>query len=116
MYIALTVLIFLLRQTPAPGAIEVHAIDAETGWPLKNARIDIIRPAQRSDNATGFTDDQGIYTFLHLEPGSYVVSVGGPGYLPEHTDPFDSIVVSAGVHRVTYSLTRAATLSGRIYD
>jgi protocatechuate 3,4-dioxygenase beta subunit len=116
MYIALTVLILLLSQTPAPGAIEVHAIDAETGWPLKNARVDLGRPAHRSDNATGFTDDQGVYTFVNLEPGSYVISVGGLGYLPEHTDPFDSIVVTAGVYRVTHSLTRAATLSGRIYS
>jgi protocatechuate 3,4-dioxygenase beta subunit len=124
MHILLTVLILLLRQTPAPGAIEVHAIDAETGWPLKNARIDLIRPAQRSDNASAFTDDQGIYTFSHLEPGSYVINVGGPGYLPQShrtsnasiTDPPDDIAVTEGVYRVTYSLTRAATISGRIYN
>jgi hypothetical protein len=124
MYIALTVLSLLLRQTPTPGAIEVHAIDAETGWPLTKARVDLTRPAQRSDSATGFTDDQGVYTFSHLEPGSYVINVGGPGYLPQshrtgnasNAEPFDAIEVSAGVYRVTYSLTRAATLSGRIYS
>ena len=123
MYTALTVLILLLRQTPAPGAIEVHAVDAETGWPLKNARIELVRPAQRSDNATAFTDDQGVYTFFHLEAGSYVINVGGTGYLPQshhtnasNTDPPDEIAVAEGMYRVTYSLTRAATLSGRIYS
>jgi hypothetical protein len=90
---------------------------------MKGASVSLIYPADRSQNQTGVTDSQGIYTFSNLDEGSYILVVEHEGYLPQarqRINTLDStpeaISVVAGVSHVTYRLARAANLAGRIYD
>jgi hypothetical protein len=122
MHLAL-ILGLLLTQAPA-GAIEVRAVDEETGLPLNSVEITLIRPADRSSNQKGVTGAQGIYTFSDLDAGSYILILEREGYLPQSHQSVnaadsstpDAIYVTRGVQRATYLLARAANISGRIYD
>jgi uncharacterized surface anchored protein len=117
------ILALLLTQAPA-GAIEVRALDADTGRPLNSVKITLIRPADRTGNQTGVTGAEGIYTFSDLDEGSYILILEHEGYLPQthqsinaaNSPSPDTINVTRGVLHVTYQLARAANISGRIYD
>ena len=70
-------------QQPAPtgtGQISGSVVRADTGKPVRRARVLIASPARRPGKSLT-TDDQGHFTFAELPAGRYTVSASKPGYV-----------------------------------
>jgi hypothetical protein len=79
--IALAVAIVLSASLPSiagtTGGVTGDITDAATGHPIAGAKITIASPSQ---TASTVTDQNGHFTFIALEPDTYIVSIESPGY------------------------------------
>ena len=112
----------LLLQ-PNPGLIAGRVVDAATRDPVAGARVILSVPLETSTaSATTprqrLTDADGQFLFDSLVPGQYQIRVQRTGFAPFGDAPDASVIdVSAGqVTPIEVPLTRAASVSGRVFD
>jgi protocatechuate 3,4-dioxygenase beta subunit len=108
-----------------PGVIRGRVTAADTGKPLRRARISL-RAASTSARAVSMaaTNAQGVFELKDVPPGSYYVSASRTGYLElEHGQRRPRqrglvIVVNSKqtVERVDIALPRGGVIAGRISD
>ena len=123
------------RQIPVGTAvISGVVISADTGSPVRNARVSLIgsagvipagrgieppapnnpQPPTLSISRTAYTDAQGQFAFARMAAGRYSVSVNRDGYLPwgsgqrrPNTGAFPTIELADGARRtLAISLSR----------
>ena len=131
------------RQIPVgTAAISGVVLSAETGAPLRNARVTLsgtagVIPAGRGmappTNSTPqpptlsisravMTDAQGRFSFARLAQGRYAVDVNRDGYLPasygqRRSGRFPAIELADGEQRaIAMSLSRGGVIGGTIMD
>jgi protocatechuate 3,4-dioxygenase beta subunit len=118
------------RDTPqraerSPGVIRGRITAADSGRPLRRARIRLLAPGLGSDRQpTTSTDIEGRYQFADVQPGRYRLAVDRAGYLPleygqrRPRELGRSVEVRAGetVEKVDVALPRMSVISGRITD
>ncbi len=102
-------------ELAAGGSIGGTVTDAATGRPAANVTLQIVvnnNVANVADIVT--TNGSGVYTSHGLHPGSYTVRAErSGGYLPS-TVGTAATVASGAAATANLSLTRGATLSGRV--
>ncbi|HXI31629.1 MAG TPA: carboxypeptidase-like regulatory domain-containing protein, partial [Vicinamibacterales bacterium] len=112
--------------TPVTGtaAIRGRVFAADTGRPLRRARIAVSAPELGRDNRTVSTDADGRYEVTNLPAGRYTVSVSRSGYLAmrygqrrplEQGKPLQ-LLDRQTLDRVDFSLPRMGLISGRVTD
>ena len=133
------------RQIPVGTAvISGVVISADTGSPVRNARVSLngsagVIPAGRgieppapnnpqpptlSISRTAYTDAQGQFAFARMAAGRYSVSVNRDGYLPwgsgqrrPNTGAFPTIELADDARRtLAISLSRGGAIGGRVTD
>ena len=133
------------RQIPVgSGVISGVVISAETGRPLRNARVslngtagaipagrgmtpptpDNPGPPTMSVSRTAFTDAQGQFSFARVAGGRYSVSVSRDGYLQAsfgqqrpNSGTYPAIELADGGQRsISIALSRGGVVAGRVTD
>src|SRR4051812_33730415 len=111
-------LILILQQPSAKAIVEGRVTDAETGAPLKNARVRLSGGPNSARVVR--TDDTGSFVIPDVEPESYNVRADQNGYLVEANRPPGSdfpqnfSVTAGGRYHLDFALVRAGALSGRL--
>jgi hypothetical protein len=118
--LSLLLMFLLLQQSPDKGIVEGRVFDAETGAPLKSARV---RLSGGSDyDRVVSTDEKGLFVIPDVEPGSYNVRADQNGYLGQRgrapgSNPLQNFSVKAGGrYPFEFALPLGASLSGRLLD
>ncbi len=118
--LALLLLILILQQPSPKATIEGRVTAAETGAPLKNARVRLSGGPNYDREVR--TDDTGSFVIPDVEPESYHMRVDQNGYLaqanraPGSDFPGNFSVAAGGRYRFDFALVRAGMLSGRLLD
>jgi hypothetical protein len=108
----------------APGGFEISGIlvDADTGQPVKRARVAIAAVTQRNNFSTVITQEDGHFSFTGLVPGKYTLTAQARGYLRQsfnqHEQFSSSIVVGANLDsgNLTFRLAAEAAIAGVVTD
>jgi hypothetical protein len=122
LYFALTVIqsilfaiIFavLLQNSPQQASAQVEGVvvDSSSGAPVRDAKVELLRPAPASRGAT--TDGQGHFVWNNVLPGQAVINVYREGYFSAQI-PVPVAANFRNVRRV--ELTPEGAISGRISD
>jgi uncharacterized surface anchored protein len=115
----------LSLQVPAPvaalkdGVIEVVVRDSATGLGIAGARISFVILQNPPPNIVSSVnaDDNGQAVFRDLAPGNYRVVARSTGYIDSTAaNPSRTIGPDAKKHRIELTLTRGASVSGRVLD
>lgn len=107
-----------------PGIIRGRVTAADTGKPVRRARVTIRTAVPGGPPITANTNSQGQFEATNVPPGAYIVSAGRAGYLEvQHGQrrPGDrgvTVDVGAGqrVDGIDIPLVRGGVLTGRITD
>jgi hypothetical protein len=121
-------------QTPARDArpdankgtavIRGRITAADTGKPLRRARVTLTAPELAGEPRNASTDGEGRYEFTDLPAGRFTIRVRRSGYLPlaygqrrprEAAKPLQ-VEDKQTVERVDLALPRMAVISGRVFD
>jgi Carboxypeptidase regulatory-like domain len=116
-------------QTAAPppagtAVIRGRVVAADTGKPLRRARVAITAPGGGGPPRTVNTNIDGRYEIRDLPAGQYVITTSRSGYLPlrygqrrplEPARPLD-ILDGHTVERVDFALPRTGLIAGRVTD
>jgi len=131
----LTVLLALMVQGPPPRDIRPTAqagtaivrgrvVAADTGKPLRRARIALSGPELGREGRSTSTNLDGRYEMADLPAGRYTIRVTRSGYLPlqygqrrplEPGKPLQLLDKQA-IDRIDFALPRASVISGQITD
>ena len=122
--IALLVLGPFQAAPPAPqikdGVIEVTVRDSLTKVPIPGARITFILQQNPPPNIVTYvtSDENGQAVFKDLAPGNYSVNAQRPGYIQPQPLIGAPRVIGPDTrkHQVELTLTRGATITGRLLD
>jgi len=110
-----------LRVEAQLGAVSGRVIDADTGAPLRNARVGLV-PEQGDEPDPVLTDADGRFRIATLPSGRYTLVASKPGYVSlrygarRAVDPPQAIDVSADTPPIEVRVPRGAALSGRLVD
>lgn len=96
---------------------------ADTGTPLRSARVRIFAPELREERTTS-TDSEGRYQFAELASGRYYVGAGKGGYvtlsygerLPFQPGKPLQLLDGATLEKVDFALARGGVITGRVVD
>jgi len=104
-------------QTPGVTA-QGTVLDGISGVGIPFGHIRISRPTEGDTIAEASTDSEGKFALTGLASGTYVVSAEKTGYVSVMGGGASRITIEQGAHagRVALSLTRAAAISGTVYD
>jgi protocatechuate 3,4-dioxygenase beta subunit len=114
--------------TPAPSdsvlkcAISGTVTDAESGQPLRGAKVDIEGPGVGLMG--GVTDDGGRFEINNIPPSHYEMWASHPGYISMRygqrnlDSPGRTLTLAAGqnVTDISFRLPREAVITGHVYD
>src|SRR5262249_5985964 len=118
------------RARPRPpaqagsAAIRGRIFAADTGRPLRRARIAALAPELAGESRTVSTDSDGRYELTGLPAGRYTIRVTRSGYLPlryrqrrplEEGKPLQ-LLDRQTLDNVDFSLARMGLISGRVVD
>ncbi|HJZ77914.1 MAG TPA: carboxypeptidase-like regulatory domain-containing protein [Vicinamibacterales bacterium] len=118
------------RDRPRPpaqagsAAIRGRIFAADTGRPLRRARIAALAPELAGESRTVSTDSDGRYELTGLPAGRYAIRVTRSGYLPlrygqrrplEQGKPLQ-LLDRQTLDNVDFSLARMGLISGRVVD
>jgi hypothetical protein len=107
----------------AGGLIQGRVFDAISGQPLSDAQLVLTFVVNGSDRNTK-SDEAGSFIFNDVPPGQYELKAELPKYLTQrfgqvsNEDPIPrNLRIDPNSRQVvTFAMTRAAVISGRIYD
>jgi protocatechuate 3,4-dioxygenase beta subunit len=140
--LVLSVMTLAALQAPQPGGqgapprdtrssapsgtamIRGHVLAADSGKPLRRARITILGADLGREGRSASTSLDGRYEIGELPAGRYTIRVTRSGYLPlqyGQRRPFESgkpiqLLDKETIDKVDFSLPRASVISGRISD
>jgi len=119
----ISVLAALVAFQQAPGLIAGRVVDAATRDPVGGARVILSVPSETSTPSMaapreGVTDTEGQFVFEALAPGQYQIRVQRTGFAPFGDAPDASVIEVGGglLTAIEVPLTRAAIVSGRLFD
>jgi hypothetical protein len=110
--------------TPPPGAaISGRVLTADTGRPVKRARV-LVTAAELPQGRAALTDDMGVFEIAELPAGRYTVSVSKTGFITlsygqrRPLQPGTPLQLADGqqLKGVAFRLPRGGAISGRIFD
>ncbi len=114
------------RQPAQTGTAVVRGrvFAADTGRPLRRARITLQAPELGGDNRTTSTNAEGKYELKDLPAGRYNILVNRNGYLQlryGQRRPFEAgkqlqVLDKQTVENVDFSLPRMSLITGRVFD
>ncbi len=114
------------RQPAQTGTAVVRGrvFAADTGRPLRRARITLQAPELGGDNRTTSTNAEGKYELKDLPAGRYNILVNRSGYLQlryGQRRPFEAgkqlqVLDKQTVENVDFSLPRMSLITGRVFD
>jgi hypothetical protein len=114
------------RASAAGAIIHGRIVAAETGQPLRRAKVSIasVERTDISKSRTATTDAEGRYTIADLSPGKYTLSVFRSGYLsmqygqqrPLELGRTLEVRDNASIDHADFALQRMAVIAGRITD
>jgi hypothetical protein len=87
------------------GIIRGRIVSAETGEPLRHARVELAAPEMRNSRAVP-SDLEGRFEFQHLPPGRFTVWASKNGY----------VTLSYGQHRSFQAGRRIELAAGQVFD
>jgi hypothetical protein len=97
-------------------------VSAPDGTPLAHARV-ILETRSAGNPREVVTDDKGLFVLETVSPGSYLIHAERPGYITTNLPtgyarpvPLSLNLVSGQTYPVTLQLTRAGSITGRVYD
>jgi Carboxypeptidase regulatory-like domain/Polysaccharide lyase family 4, domain II len=104
--------------------IEGTIIAGDTGQPLRKAWVSLRKVEGRGDTHGAGTDASGHFILKNIEPGSYRLFVSHAGYVGQGYGPnslsnsVKTLTLAPGqqMRDISMRLTRAAAISGHIYD
>ncbi len=117
-----------------PGSINGNVKDAKTGLPITNANI-WVYSSPSFYYGTGYTDENGAYSFVPSNPGTFYVIAGAPSYVtqpyPAGSCPFNSyyynfsacdfsqaqtvtVTATSSVSNIDFSLGTGQQLTGQV--
>lgn len=103
----------------APGVTaQGTVLDSTSGLGIPSAQIRLSRPAGGDVIAEASTDSDGRFAFTGLASGAYVVSAEKTGYVAVMGGGASPVALAQGADTapVTLRLSRAAAISGNVYD
>jgi len=108
---------------PPSGRIMGRVIAADTGRPLKRARVYATAPELPDGRAT-LTDDTGIFEIAELPAGRYTLNVSKPGFVslsygqrrPLQAGTPLQLLDRQQIKGVDFSLPRGSVVAGRVLD
>jgi len=112
------------RTATGTAAIRGRVFAADSGRPLRRARVQISGPGLPNNGQTTSTDAEGRYEIKNLAGGRYTVTVTRSGYLRlsygqrrpfEQGRPFD-LANGQRADNVDFTLPRMSLVSGRVLD
>jgi protocatechuate 3,4-dioxygenase beta subunit len=112
------------KNTPAPaGSIAGHVVAADTGKPVKRARIMVTAPELTSGRAV-MTDETGGFEVTELPAGRYTVAVSKSGFIaltygqrrPLQAGTPLQLLDGQQLKSVDFRLPRGGVIAGRILD
>ncbi|MGE5327339.1 MAG: carboxypeptidase regulatory-like domain-containing protein [Deltaproteobacteria bacterium] len=122
---------FQAASTQSPAAsrpdlctVEGTIIAADTGQPLRKAWVSLHKAEGRGDAQGAGSDASGHFVIKNVEPGRYRLSAWHAGYVnqaygqrgQESSGTTLSLAPGQAVHEISIRLTRAAVISGHVYD
>jgi Carboxypeptidase regulatory-like domain len=123
-----------IAATLAPGSINGNVKDAATGLPITNANI-WVYSSPSFYYGSGYTDENGAYSFVPSDPGTFYVIAGAPLYVtqpyPSGSCPFNSyyynfsscdfskaltvtVTATSSVSNINFSLGTGQQLTGQV--
>src|SRR5207244_694876 len=106
------------------ASIKGRVFAADTGRPLRRARITLTAPELGREQRTTSTNQDGRYEVKELPAGRYTIRVARSGYLPlqygqrrplEQGKPLQ-IIDRQAVENIDFTLPRSSVITGRIMD
>lgn len=97
-------------------------VDAATGQPVRQARVEIAMANKRDASATITTGDDGQFAFQNVPAGKYTLTAQKRGYLTRsfnQHDLFSSLIVAGpdlDSSHLVFRLPRESAISGRVTD
>ncbi len=117
------------RDGKAPAAlgtasVKGRVVAADTGRPLRRARISFQAPELNGENRATSTNADGKFEIKELPAGRYTISVSRSGYLQlryGQRRPFEAgtplqLADRQAVDNVNFSLPRMGLITGRVFD
>ncbi len=106
----------------ASGVIRGRVVSAETGAPLRRARV-VLNEGQQDARATS-TEADGRYEFSQLGPGRYSITASKPMYVTRlygqrsARDASRPVVVAEGgvLEKIDVALPKGGVVAGRVFD
>jgi protocatechuate 3,4-dioxygenase beta subunit len=111
------------QQKTGTAVIRGRVFAADTGQPLRRARVQVFAPELRESHVAT-TDEQGRYELKELPAGRYSLNASKGSYVNlayGQTRPFEGgkpleILDGQKVEKVDFSLPRGAIITGRVVD
>jgi hypothetical protein len=110
-------------EPPPAGAISGRVLAADTGRPVKLARVFVAAP-QLQEGRAAFTDDSGAFDITALPAGRYSVSVSKTGFISlsygqrRPLQPGTPLQLGDGqqIKGVDFRLPRGGVIAGHVFD
>ncbi len=113
-------------NTEAYSSIEGHVTAADTGAPLRGARVELMGSGSAVAprlNRTAVTDRRGQYRFDEVPAGRYLISASRPGFVTMRAGQKHPLarselwtVTSSTTDRLDFVLPRGSVIAGRLTD
>jgi len=108
---------------PGTSVIRGHVAAADTGQPIRRARVQLTSPELRESRATT-TDNNGAFEFKEIRAGRYQVAAMKGSYVglaygqerPNDPPKILQILDNQTVERLDFALPRGGVITGRIVD
>lgn len=111
-----------VQVTPGTAAISGRVLTADTGRPIKRARVAISGGGR--GGRTAITDEQGRYRVAELAAGTYTVTASKTGFVdaifgqrrPQQPGTPIALVDAQDAANVDLRLTRGGVITGHVFD
>ena len=110
------------QNTGRAARITGQVVEAASGTPVTNARV-ILESRSAGKPREVVTDDEGLFVLEAISSGSYLIHAERPGYITTNMPPGYARPVPLSLnlepgqtYPVTLRLTRAGSITGRVYD